>query len=321
MDGVTRATFCSRNAHKASELEQLCPAGRSSRSTASDWPDEVGETYYENARAKARFGREVGDPGRWMLGEDSGLEVEALGGGPGLQLGALRAGGRGPRSRAARASSEGCRCAARALRVRARRARTCRRGGPRHGHARGAHRRGAARERGLRLRPGLRPRRRGPDGRGARRRVEAAQLAPRPCSARAARGARRGARARRRGLRWQIRGWRTACSAALLRRQPAGARSSARVFPHKPGTDPLRRSTPGGAAAKPLQATCSTDVSLVKPDRAVVTLTETWNHGGQAHTWFFFIRRSGEVDSVVEEGAAAPQAQQSSPRAAVPATS
>ena len=52
---------------------------------------------------------------------------------------------------------------------------------------------------------------------------------------------------------------------------------------------------------------CATDVSLVKHDRAVVTLTETWNHGGQAHTWFFFIRRNGQVQSVVQEGAPAPQ--------------
>jgi hypothetical protein len=43
-------------------------------------------------------------------------------------------------------------------------------------------------------------------------------------------------------------------------------------------------------------------VSLVKHERAVVTLTEAWNHGSLAHTWFFFIRRDGEVESVVQEG-------------------
>jgi XTP/dITP diphosphohydrolase len=49
-------------------------------------PPEVGETYYENARAKARFGRAaVGRGGGWVLGEDSGIEVEALGGGPGIR--------------------------------------------------------------------------------------------------------------------------------------------------------------------------------------------------------------------------------------------
>ncbi len=87
------------------------------------------------------------------------------------------------------------------------------------------------------------------------------------------------------------------------------ARQLGRVFPHKPGTVPCVLKPGGPSPGKTLQATCSTDVSLVKPDRAVVTLTEAWNHGAQAHTWFFFIRQNGEVDSVVEEGAVAPQAQ------------
>jgi XTP/dITP diphosphohydrolase len=34
--------------------------------------------------AKARYGREVGPPGEWTLGEDSGIEVAALGGRPGI---------------------------------------------------------------------------------------------------------------------------------------------------------------------------------------------------------------------------------------------
>jgi XTP/dITP diphosphohydrolase len=41
-------------------------------------------TYYENARAKAEFGRGI-DPSVWILGEDSGLEVDGLGGGPGVR--------------------------------------------------------------------------------------------------------------------------------------------------------------------------------------------------------------------------------------------
>jgi hypothetical protein len=56
-----------------------------------------------------------------------------------------------------------------------------------------------------------------------------------------------------------------------------------------------------------LQATCATDISLVKPSRAVVTLTEAWNHGAKAHTWFFFIRRDGTVQSVMQEGRPAPK--------------
>jgi XTP/dITP diphosphohydrolase len=51
---------------------------------ADEYPPEEGETYYDNARAKAEFGRELG-PSVWVLGEDSGLEVEGLGGRPGVQ--------------------------------------------------------------------------------------------------------------------------------------------------------------------------------------------------------------------------------------------
>jgi XTP/dITP diphosphohydrolase len=48
------------------------------------WPDETGETYYENARGKALFGRANADRDSWVIGEDSGIEVDALGGRPGL---------------------------------------------------------------------------------------------------------------------------------------------------------------------------------------------------------------------------------------------
>jgi XTP/dITP diphosphohydrolase len=47
-------------------------------------PPETGASYYENAWAKALYGREVGPADEWMLGEDSGLEVAALGGAPGI---------------------------------------------------------------------------------------------------------------------------------------------------------------------------------------------------------------------------------------------
>jgi XTP/dITP diphosphohydrolase len=50
---------------------------------ADEYPPEEGSTYYENARAKAEFGRSV-DPSAWNLGEDSGLEVDGLGGAPGV---------------------------------------------------------------------------------------------------------------------------------------------------------------------------------------------------------------------------------------------
>ena len=51
---------------------------------AEGWPEETGTTYVENARIKARFGREVLGPGPELIGEDSGVEVAALGGRPGI---------------------------------------------------------------------------------------------------------------------------------------------------------------------------------------------------------------------------------------------
>ncbi|MGH7318380.1 MAG: non-canonical purine NTP pyrophosphatase, partial [Candidatus Rokuibacteriota bacterium] len=46
-------------------------------------PEETGETFYENARGKARFARSVVLAEVPVLGEDSGLEVDALDGAPG----------------------------------------------------------------------------------------------------------------------------------------------------------------------------------------------------------------------------------------------
>ena len=82
MDRVRRATLCSRNAHKARELEQLLPGWTIVPLDADDWPEETGATYYENARAKAAFGQQHVDG--WTIGEDSGIEVAALDGRPGL---------------------------------------------------------------------------------------------------------------------------------------------------------------------------------------------------------------------------------------------
>jgi XTP/dITP diphosphohydrolase len=76
------ATLCSRNAHKARELEALLPGWEIEPLDADDYPREDGETYYDNALLKARFGH--GRVGGWTLGEDSGIEVAALDGRPGL---------------------------------------------------------------------------------------------------------------------------------------------------------------------------------------------------------------------------------------------
>lgn len=81
MDGLN-AVLCSRNAHKARELEALLPGWTIEPLDRDDYPPETGATYYDNAAIKARFGREHVEG--WVLADDSGLEVEALGGGPGV---------------------------------------------------------------------------------------------------------------------------------------------------------------------------------------------------------------------------------------------
>ena len=73
--------LASRNPHKARELEVLLPGFAIEPYDADDYPAETGSTYLENARAKARFAWRSGG---WALGEDSGIEVAALGGKPGI---------------------------------------------------------------------------------------------------------------------------------------------------------------------------------------------------------------------------------------------
>jgi XTP/dITP diphosphohydrolase len=78
------ARLASRNPNKARELERLLPGWTIRPLDADDYPPEDGETYYENALVKARFGRTRAEPEAWVLGEDSGLEVDGLGGRPGV---------------------------------------------------------------------------------------------------------------------------------------------------------------------------------------------------------------------------------------------
>jgi XTP/dITP diphosphohydrolase len=82
VDGL-KAVLCSRNRHKARELERLLPGWTIEPLDRDDYPPETGATYYENAALKAAFGRE--HESSWVLAEDSGLEVEALGGRPGVR--------------------------------------------------------------------------------------------------------------------------------------------------------------------------------------------------------------------------------------------
>ena len=78
------ARLASRNLHKLQELREALSDWDLDLLAEDDYPLEEGATYYDNARAKARFGRGHVESDVWLLGEDSGLEVEALGGGPGV---------------------------------------------------------------------------------------------------------------------------------------------------------------------------------------------------------------------------------------------
>jgi XTP/dITP diphosphohydrolase len=78
------AILCSRNAHKARELERLLPGWTIAPLDRDDYPPEAGASYYENAELKAAFGRAHTRGSAWVIGEDSGLEVDALDGRPGV---------------------------------------------------------------------------------------------------------------------------------------------------------------------------------------------------------------------------------------------
>ncbi|MBA2359658.1 MAG: non-canonical purine NTP pyrophosphatase [Actinobacteria bacterium] len=79
-----RASLASKNEGKLRELRRSLPDWEIELLEAGDYPPETGTTYYENAFGKAEFGRGV-EPRRWILGEDSGLEVDGLDGRPGVE--------------------------------------------------------------------------------------------------------------------------------------------------------------------------------------------------------------------------------------------
>jgi XTP/dITP diphosphohydrolase len=81
---VIRGILASQNRHKLEELREALPGWEIDVLAAGDYPEETGETYYDNALLKARFGRALAPPDAWVLGEDSGIECAALGGAPGL---------------------------------------------------------------------------------------------------------------------------------------------------------------------------------------------------------------------------------------------
>lgn len=79
-----KAVVCTANPHKLAEFRALFPDWELELLADADFPPEDGATYVDNARIKARHGRVVGPADHWMLADDSGIEVAALGGGPGV---------------------------------------------------------------------------------------------------------------------------------------------------------------------------------------------------------------------------------------------
>jgi XTP/dITP diphosphohydrolase len=295
LDRLT-ATLCSRNAHKARELERLLPGWTIEPLDAEGWPEETGSTYLENARIKVRFGREVLGPDARLIGEDSGLEVSALGGRPGIG--------------SARYAPEGAPAIAKLLGeldgVGDRSARYVSelvlltddeeiRGS---GELAGRIADEPSGHEGFGYDPVFVPE-------GDERTVAELGDAWKERNSHRARAARALLAALGSALLLAGCGGSDPTARRVLRAFFAGgpvARTLGQRFPHKPGTLPCVLHDKGTT----VQATCASDISLVHPARAVVTLTEAWNHGAKAHTWFFFIRRDGTVQSVVQEGASAP---------------
>lgn len=76
-----------RNLKKLTEIERTLKLEGVKFATLIDWPDapevdETGSTFMENAELKATTLAKA--LGQWVLGEDSGLCVDALGGRPGI---------------------------------------------------------------------------------------------------------------------------------------------------------------------------------------------------------------------------------------------
>ncbi len=84
-----RLLVATRSRHKLRELRELLALGEDVELMAPDdlgidgEPDETGETFETNARIKARY--YAARSGLLTLADDSGLEVDALDGGPGVR--------------------------------------------------------------------------------------------------------------------------------------------------------------------------------------------------------------------------------------------
>ncbi len=80
-----RLVLASGNPNKLRELRAALPDWEIELLAAPEEPVEDGETFADNARIKARYGRLHAPAGAWVAGEDSGIAVDALGGRPGVE--------------------------------------------------------------------------------------------------------------------------------------------------------------------------------------------------------------------------------------------
>jgi XTP/dITP diphosphohydrolase len=81
--GHLTARLASRNEHKLREWRAALPEYELTLLDLDDYPPETATSYVENARAKALHGAATADG--WVVGEDSGIEVEALDWRPGVE--------------------------------------------------------------------------------------------------------------------------------------------------------------------------------------------------------------------------------------------
>jgi len=81
---LVKVRLASRNENKLRELARALESWDLGLVDADRYPPEEGSSYYENALAKARYGLRFVENG-WVLGEDSGIEVDGLGGAPGIR--------------------------------------------------------------------------------------------------------------------------------------------------------------------------------------------------------------------------------------------
>jgi XTP/dITP diphosphohydrolase len=80
-----RLLLASGNENKLRELRAALPAWEIALLDAPDETVEDGATFLDNARIKARHGRMHAPADSWVAGEDSGIEVAALDGRPGVE--------------------------------------------------------------------------------------------------------------------------------------------------------------------------------------------------------------------------------------------